>query len=125
MEERGYTNLRLNCEHIAEFEYRPGKCRRKYRMVVVRKNISKMKGDNVLFDEIRYHYYITTRTDVSAAEVVRLANQRCDQENPSPSSRAVWMRCGCPSTIWSATGPHGDRDAGVEPEELVRPDDAP
>ena len=31
--------------------------------------------------QIRYHYYITTRTDVSTAEVVRLANQRCDQEN--------------------------------------------
>ena len=81
VEERGYTNLRLNCEHITEFEYRPGKCRKKYRMVVVRKNISKMKGDNTLFDETRYHYYITTRTDVSAAELVRLANQRGDQEN--------------------------------------------
>ena len=81
MEERGYTNLRLKCEHITEFEYRPGKCRKKYRMVVVRKNISKMKGDNTLFDETRYHYYITTRTDVSAAELVRLANQRGDQEN--------------------------------------------
>ena len=33
------------------------------------------------FDETRYHYYITTRTDVSAAELVRLANQRGDQEN--------------------------------------------
>ena len=79
--ERGYTNLRLNCEHVAEFEYRPQSCSRKYRMVVVRKNISKMRGENTLIDEIRCHYYITTRTDVSAAEVVRLANQRCDQEN--------------------------------------------
>jgi Transposase DDE domain group 1 len=38
--ERGYLDLRLNHEHVAEFTYRPGKCRRGYRVVVVRKNIS-------------------------------------------------------------------------------------
>jgi hypothetical protein len=47
----------------------------------VRKNISKMKGEQTLIDEIRYFFYITTRTDLSAAEVVRCANERCDQEN--------------------------------------------
>ncbi len=52
-----------------------------YRVVVLRKNISKMKGDLVLFDECRYFFYITTRTDVSPAEIVACANQRCDQEN--------------------------------------------
>ena len=50
-------------------------------MVVLRKNISKMKGEQVLFDEIRYFFYITTRDDLSADQVVRCANQRCDQEN--------------------------------------------
>jgi len=35
----------------------------------------------VLFDEIRYFFYITTRTDLTAQQVVELANQRCDQEN--------------------------------------------
>ena len=49
--------------------------------MVVRKNISRMKGENALFDEIRYLFYITTRTDLSPADVVRCANQRCDQEN--------------------------------------------
>ena len=34
-----------------------------------------------LMDEVRYFFYITTRRDLSAAEVVRLANARCDQEN--------------------------------------------
>ena len=79
--ERGYLNRRLNCEHVGEYEYRPGKCRETYRMVVVRKNISRMKGENALIDELRYFFYITTRRDISAAEVVRLANARCDQEN--------------------------------------------
>lgn len=50
--ERGYLNLRLNFEEVAEFEYQPSKCRRAYRVVVLRKNISRIKGENVLFDEI-------------------------------------------------------------------------
>ena len=79
--ERGYVNNRLNHEDVAEYEYRPGKCHETYRMVVVRKNISRMKGELCLMDEIRYFFYITTRRDLSAAEVVRLANARCDQEN--------------------------------------------
>ncbi len=79
--ERGYLNLALNFEDVAEFDYQPGKCDRPYRVVVVRKNISKTRGDHVLFDEIRYFFYITTRRDLTAAEVVYCANQRCDQEN--------------------------------------------
>ncbi len=79
--ERGYVNNRLNHEDVAEYEYSPTKCRETYRMVVVRKNISKSKGELTLVDEIRYFFYITTRRDLSAAEVVRLANARCDQEN--------------------------------------------
>ena len=59
--------------------YRPAKCRGTYRMVMVRKNISRMKGDLTLLDEFRYSLYITTRRDIGAAEVVRLANARCEE----------------------------------------------
>jgi Transposase DDE domain group 1 len=81
VKEREYMNLELNHEDVAEFSYQPGKCNQPYRVVALRKNISKMKGEQVLIDEIRYFFYITTRTDLSAAEVVRCANERCDQEN--------------------------------------------
>jgi len=81
VEERAYTNLKLNYEDVAEFAYQPDKCKRPYRVVVLRKNITQMKGELALFDEVRYFFYITTRTDLSAAEVVVCANQRCDQEN--------------------------------------------
>jgi hypothetical protein len=40
---RGYTHLELLSEDVAEFAYRPTACGREYRMVVVRKNISKEK----------------------------------------------------------------------------------
>lgn len=79
--ERGYLNLQLNCEHVAEFDYQPAKCARPYRVIALRKNISKTRGEQALLDEIRYFFYITTRTDLTAAEVVACANERCDQEN--------------------------------------------
>ena len=79
---KGYKNLKLRCEDVAEFEYRPARyCSRSYRVVVVRKNISVEKGEAALIDEVRYFFYITNRDDLKAEEVVFLANDRCDQEN--------------------------------------------
>jgi hypothetical protein len=79
--ERGYLNLELNHEDVAEFCYRPGKCARAYRVIALRKNISRSRGEQVLFDEVRYFFYITTRVDLTIEQVVALANERCDQEN--------------------------------------------
>jgi hypothetical protein len=79
--ERGFKNIRLEGEDIADFAYRPGKCGRSYRVVVVRKNLSVAKGEAVLFDDIRYFFYITNLTDCPAADVVFHANDRCNQEN--------------------------------------------
>jgi len=79
--QREFVHLELKSEEVAEFRYRPVACKQTYRMVVVRKNISKEQGDRVLFDEIRYFFYITNDRDKTAAEVVFFANDRCDQEN--------------------------------------------
>lgn len=79
--ERGYKNLRRNAEHVAAFRYQPSKCKKEYRVVVVRKNITVEQGENALYDEIRYFFYITNDWDRSKAEVVREANARCNQEN--------------------------------------------
>jgi hypothetical protein len=79
--DRGYLNLELNYEDIACFDYQPGKCKRSYRVVALPKNISRTRGEDVLFDEIRYFFYITTYTDKTPAQIVALANDRCDQAN--------------------------------------------
>jgi hypothetical protein len=79
--DRDFDILRLKSEEVAEFEYRPTKCKKPYRMIVVRKNISKEKGHRRLFDEIRYFFYITNDRDTSPAEVVFSCNDRCNQEN--------------------------------------------
>lgn len=79
--DREYLNLTLNYEDVAEFSYRPGKCSRAYRVIALRKNISRSRGEQVLLEEIRYFFYITTLTAESAEQIVELANERCDQEN--------------------------------------------
>lgn len=79
--EREFVNQRLESEQVAEVEYQPGKCGRKYRLVILRKNISVEKGEDYLFPEIRYFFYITNRRDLAWDEVIQQANERCDQEN--------------------------------------------
>ena len=78
--ERGFKNIRLRGEDVAEFAYRPRACGRDYRVVVVRKNLSEAKGEWVLFDTIRYFFYITNRAG-PAGRIVKRANRRCHQEN--------------------------------------------
>ena len=78
---KGYPNKKLVGETVAEFDYQPLKCGRSYRLVVVRKNISVQKGELVLFEDIKYFFYITNHTDYRAEQIVALANERCEQEN--------------------------------------------
>ena len=79
--EREFKTLRLEAEAVAEFSYQPIACAKAYRMVVVRKNISVEQGDQRLFDEIRYFFYLTNDHETAAADLVFLANDRCNQEN--------------------------------------------
>lgn len=79
----GYENQRLQAESYAEFDYRPGKCKRAYRMVVVRKEIDVTSGQQLLFSKDKYFFYITNESadDVASREVIDGANRRCNQEN--------------------------------------------
>ena len=79
--QRQYKTIRPKSEEVFEFEYQPVKCRSSYRVVALRKNLSIEKGEKVLFDEIRYFFYITNDWDMTADQVVEQARQRCNQEN--------------------------------------------
>jgi hypothetical protein len=78
---REFEVLRLKDEDYAEFEYQPAECQQPYRMVVLRKVISHEKGQQRLFHEIRYFFYITNDFACDGEDVVFEANDRCDQEN--------------------------------------------
>jgi hypothetical protein len=79
--QRGFENIKLKSEDILYFDYRPTKCKKTYRVVAVRKNLSREKGEQVLFDEIRYHFYITNDFTLAPEQVVAEAMGRCNQEN--------------------------------------------
>ena len=79
--EREFENLRLRSESVAELRYRPGRCRQAYRLVIVRKNLSVEKGEQRLFDDIRYFFYLTNDWTTPAGAMVAEANRRCHQEN--------------------------------------------
>lgn len=78
---REFENIKLVKEYVAEFEYRPVKCRRKYRVIVVWKELEVQQGQRKLFDDARCFFYITNNRTDSAEQIVIKANHRCNQEN--------------------------------------------
>lgn len=78
---KGYKNIRLCSEDIAEFDYKPTACKTTYRLVVLRKNLSIERGEEVLFPDIRYFFFITNDRTLTAEQVVAEAHDRCNQEN--------------------------------------------
>ena len=81
IEAREFEDIRLVKEHVAEFRYRPVKCKRDYRVVVVWKELDIYRGQKKLFDDTRCFFYITNDEAKSAEEIVFDANDRCNQEN--------------------------------------------
>lgn len=81
VKERKFKNIRTVSEHVAEFDYRPVKCKKSYRIVALRKNLTVEKGELALFDDIRYFFYITNDWSMTPHEVVYFSNERCDHEN--------------------------------------------
>jgi hypothetical protein len=78
--QREYKNIRLLSEDVASFAYSPGKCKKSFRMVVVRKNLSIERGEKVLFDDVRYFFTITNDESCHRSQIVFEANDRCNQE---------------------------------------------
>lgn len=114
IEQRGYKNLQVMQEDVAEFPYSPRFTKRDYRVVVLRKLILETEGQCSMLD-YRYFFYITNDEHLSADDVVRESNQRCNQENlneqlkngprafraPLDSLEANWAYAVIVSLAWS------------------------
>jgi hypothetical protein len=89
--EKEYRNQILEDEDVAEFSYRPTKCKQSYRMVVLRKTIRVMEGQTFLFHEPKYFFYITNlpQQSMPAKRIVGESNLRCDQENIFAQGKAM------------------------------------
>ena len=117
VEERGYRNVVLEAEHVAEIVYWPVKAQRGYRMIVLRKSTVVKQGQLRLCEEVRYFFYVTNVSPsvLSANAVIKEANARCDQENvieqlkngvramrmPSDSLLSNWAYLVCASLAWN------------------------
>jgi len=140
---REFENIRLQSEEVAEFDYAPGRCRRSYRIVVVRKNLSIERGELALFDDVRHFFYLTNNRSMTASGVVRSANDRCNQENlikqlksgaralqmPVDNLESNWAYMVMGSLGWTLDaggqsseqlGLHGDGVTGVDLKGVVR-----
>lgn len=83
VEQREFKNIDLLNEHVAETKYRPAKCKREYRLIIVSKELEISQGRRVLFEEENWRcfFYLTNDWDTPASELVLKANDRCNQEN--------------------------------------------
>jgi hypothetical protein len=81
IQEKGYRDIRLIKEYVAEFRYQPSKCKKEYRMIAVKKIIEVTEGQDFLFEENRFFFYITNIEHMTPEEIIRFINGRCNHEN--------------------------------------------
>lgn len=79
--ERGFKDIRLVGETVAEMKYQPAACAKEYRLVIVRKDLSVEQHGARLFADYRYFFYLTNDWKSTAEDIVFSANDRCNQEN--------------------------------------------
>jgi len=118
--EKEFENVRLVSEQVAEFDYRPAACQEFYTIVVVKKNLSVEKGEKMLFEDVRYFFYITNDRQMTTAEVVRFANRRCNQ----PWTRRSELRSRVASRPRPRSGPRRVQGDRATQERRQRPEHA-
>jgi len=78
---RKFKKIQTTAEDIVHLTYQPGKCKKTYRLIILRKTFDVVKGDMNLFEDVRYFFYITNDWKRSAQEMIHFYRQRSDHEN--------------------------------------------
>lgn len=81
VKKRKFKKIQTEAEHICHFIYQPGKCKKTYRMIVLRKTLKVLRGEMNLFDDVRYFFYITNDWKRSTADMIQFYRNRSDHEN--------------------------------------------
>lgn len=81
--QRGYHELVLAKQSLAEVAYKPAGSTKSYRLIVRRQLIEHRQGQCFLLEEYRYRYVVTNlpADSWSPEDVLDATYQRCDQEN--------------------------------------------
>jgi hypothetical protein len=77
---RGYRILSTVAEWVAEMRHRPRGLDRDFR-VVVKRQLVREENQGELFERYVYRFVITTLEDLRAADLLKYAYGRCNQEN--------------------------------------------
>ncbi|MDY6935698.1 MAG: transposase [Spirochaetota bacterium] len=78
---REYETITQKERYVGEFRYKPVKCKKEYRVIVLKKIVNVTKGQQLLFEDCRYMFYITNIYDKSAKNLLHFIHGRCDHEN--------------------------------------------
>jgi hypothetical protein len=116
VEEKGWRNLVLKAEHITEFAYRPGKCRRPYRMIVLRKKIDEKQGQKEANQDARMG---DTRPPV-AKDLPLAQSGSQEREDPfkPPAAPVLWLS-GTPPPSPNMETPREETEAQSKQDNVV------
>lgn len=90
-------------------------------MVVLKKQLKVLQGQQHLFDDIRYFFYITNDHEMTAEQIIRFYRKRADHENdieqlkngvkalraPSDTLLSNWAYMAIASTAWDLKAWYG------------------
>lgn len=121
VKKRKFKTIQTESEYLAEFPYRPGKCKKTYRMVVLKKILKVTQGELQLFDDVRYFFYITNDDKNSKEQILEFYRERADHENdieqlkngaralqaPSNTLLSNWAYMVVASTAWDLKAWYG------------------
>ena len=118
---RRYKTLRLAAESYAEMPYTAAG--RTYRLIVLRKNISVLRGEDKMGDEIRYHFYVTNvpAAEMSAPDVIFQSNARMQPGERDQAALNGVQAMRMPARPRRELGVYGDRHAGVQHQGVAGP----
>jgi hypothetical protein len=82
VQRREYKNTSFVKEEYIEVPYRPQKCKKTYRLVILKKH-EEISEQGRLFDDYKYFAYLTNEpvSRLSSVQVIFESNKRCNQEN--------------------------------------------
>ena len=71
VKKRKFKKIQTTAEDIVHLEYRPGKCKKTYRLIILRKTLDVIRGEMNLFEDVRYFFYITNDWKRSNPEMIQ------------------------------------------------------
>ncbi|MGD9975882.1 MAG: transposase, partial [Desulfatirhabdiaceae bacterium] len=121
VKKRKFKTIQTVSEYLSEFSYKPGKCKKPYRMIVLKKILKVTKGELKLFDDVRYFFYITNDAKNSKEQILEFYRKRADHENdieqlkngacalkaPSNTLLSNWAYMAIASTAWDLKAWYG------------------